>query len=81
MTFLTSRAVDKNIKNKTALFRKSGWWYFHIFEVLPIFLSLQMKRSVFIINKYCTYELQYDLRLKILENYKISEKSQNFLDL
>ena len=40
-----------------------------------------MKRSVFIINKHCTYELQYGLRLKILENYKISEKSQNFLDL
>ena len=50
-----------------------------------IFLSPQVKRTVIISNKHGIYELPHelpkDLRLTILENYEISGKSQNFIEL
>ena len=50
-----------------------------------IFLSPQVKASMVISNKQGIYELPHDLPndlgLTILGNYKISEKSLNFLDL
>ena len=49
-----------------------------------IFLSPQVKRSAIISNKHGMYELPHDLpndlRLKILGNYGISRKSQNFIE-
>ena len=53
--------------------------------VEQIFLSPQMKRSVIISNNYGIYELPHklpnDLRLSILGNLEISEKSPNFIEL
>ena len=46
-----------------------------------MFLSPQMKRSVIISNKHSIYELPNDLRLRILRNYEISRKCQNFIKL
>ena len=52
-------------------------------------LSLKMKRSVIISNKHGIYELPHelphelpnDLRLRILGNYRMSAKSQTFIEL
>ena len=50
-----------------------------------IFLSPHVKRSVIISNKHSMYELPYefpnDLRLRILGNWEIRAKSQNFIKL
>ena len=50
-----------------------------------ISLSSQVKRSPIISNKHGIYELSHelpnDLRLRILGNWKISRKSQNFIEL
>ena len=53
-----------------------------------ISLSLQMKRSVIISNKHGIYELPHELphelpnlRLRILGNYRMSAKSQTFIEL
>ena len=49
-----------------------------------IFLSPQIKGSVIISNKHGTYEfiheLPNDLSLRILRNYEVSIKSQNFIE-
>ena len=53
--------------------------------VEQVFLAPQVKQSVIISNKDVTYELPRglpnDLRIWILENYEISEKSKNFIEL
>ena len=50
-----------------------------------VFLSLQVKGSVIISNKHDIYELRHklpsELRLGILGNKEISEKSQSFMEL
>ena len=50
-----------------------------------IFLSPQEKRSVIISNKHGIYEFPHELsnylRLRNLENYEISRKSQNVIEL
>ena len=50
-----------------------------------IFFSPRVKRSEIIIDKHGIYELTHklsnDLRLNILRNKKISEKSLNFTEL
>ena len=46
-----------------------------------IFQSPQVKWIVIISNKHGTSELPLDLKLKILENWEISKKSQNFIEL
>ena len=50
-----------------------------------IFFSPQLKRSAIISNKYGIFELPHKLqnylRLRILGNQEISEKSQNFIEL
>ena len=50
-----------------------------------IFLSPQVKQSRIISNKHGINKLHHklvnDLRLRILENYEISGKSQNFIEL
>ena len=50
-----------------------------------LFLSLQVKRSVIISNKYGIYDLPHelpnDLRLRILGNWEKSGNSQNLLEL
>ena len=53
--------------------------------VQQIFLSSQVKRSLIISNTYGIYELYHelpnDLRLRILGNWEISGKFQNFVAL
>ena len=53
--------------------------------VEQIFLSPQVKRSMINSNKYGIYELPHaltnNLRLRMLGNKEISEKSQNFIEL
>ena len=46
-----------------------------------IFLSPQVKSSVIISNEHGIYELPNDLSLRILGNYEMSKKSQNFIEL
>ena len=46
-----------------------------------ILVSPQVKWSVIISNKHGIYELPSNLRLSILGNLEISEKSQNFIEL
>ena len=57
------------------------FWGFVMFD--QIFLSPQKKRSVIISSKHGLYELTHelpnDLRLRILRNEEISEKSTNFI--
>ena len=63
--------------------------YFHnilrLFDVLPNFPSTTNEKSVIIRIKYGIYELTHelfsDIRLRILENWKGSGKSQNFIKL
>ena len=56
-----------------------------LFNVLPIFFSPQVKRSVIISNKHDIHELprelKNDLRLRIFGNQEISGKSLNFIEL
>ena len=63
---------------------------FCIFELVynhghKIFFQPQVKRSVIISRKHDIYNLSHDssndLRLRILGNQEISEKSQNFIEL
>ena len=57
------------------------FWDLFMFD--KTFLSPQVKRIVIIRNKHCIYklpsELLNDLRFRMLENYEISGKSQNFI--
>ena len=56
-----------------------------LFDVLPNFLSPQVKRSGIISNKQDLYKLPHkllnDLRLRILENKEKSGESPNLLEL
>ena len=53
--------------------------------VEQIILSPQVKRSLISTNKLlytnCLYELLNDLKLRIIGNYELSGKSQNFIEL
>ena len=46
-----------------------------------IFFSPQVKRSVIISNIHGIYKFPSELRVRILENKKISGKSQNYIEL
>ena len=55
---------------------------FWLFYVLPIFFSLQLKRSTIICNKHAIYELPHelpnDLKLRKLSKKQLKNRNQNF---
>ena len=84
MTFLTIKALHKDMKSKRKLS------HIHVHNILRLldgwanFPFTTSKNKAWLLVKNCTYELPRklpnNLKLRILGNYEISEKSQSFIE-